>query len=224
MKPPRSAFTPHEWKIIEAHRTPYQVQQMLYRMPYNAEQAGETLRSFRGVMRLRMAHCLEAALCAATVLEQHGWPPLLLDLESQDGLDHVLFVHTHGGRWGTVARSRDPGLHGRRPVFQKLRDLVDSYADPFVDFTGRLVGYAVCSLHDLGRTDWRLSTRNVWKVQKHLQEIPHRRFRTTDRRYRFWHERYVAYRKRFPDRKPIYYLDRRTWIPGYPKGRPVTQR
>ena len=218
MRPGLSAFTPRERAIIEAHRTPYQVQRLLYATPYNAEKGRETLRTFRGVVRSRRAHCLEAALSAATILEQHGHPPLLLDLESVDGLDHVVFLHRRDGRWGTVARSRDPGLHGRRPVFRRLRDLVDSYANPFVDLTGRLVGYAVCSLEDLGRYDWRLSTRNVWKVQRHLGEIPHAKFRMSDRRYRFWHERYVAYRKRFPDRKPLYYTDRRTWVPGYPKG------
>lgn len=217
MVPPRSAFTPRERAIIDAHRTPFRVQQLLHAMPYNAEKGRETIRSFRGVVRAGTAHCLEAALTAATILEQHGWPPLLLDLESVDGLDHVLFVYRREGLWGTVARSRDPGLHGRRPVFARLRDLVDGYADPFVDFTGRLIGYAVCSLEDLGSYDWRLSTRNVWKVQQHLRDIPHRRFRMAEKRYRFWHERYVAYRRRFPDRKPLYYTDRRTWVPGYPK-------
>jgi hypothetical protein len=219
MKPPRTAFTPRELGVVDAHRTPYQVQQLLYRLPYNAESGAETLRSLRGVLRHRKAHCLEAALSAAAILEQHGYPPLLLDLESEDGLDHVVFLYRSKGLWGTVARSRDPGLHGRKPVFRTLRELVDSYADPFVDLTGRLIGYAACSLEDLGRYDWRLSKRNVWKVQRHLVKIPHRTFRTTDERYRFWHTRYIVYRNRFPDRKPIYYTDRRTWVPGYPRGR-----
>ena len=46
-------------------------------------------------MRHWSAHCLEGALTAATILEQHGYPPLLLDLESQDKLDHVLFLLRH---------------------------------------------------------------------------------------------------------------------------------
>ena len=64
------------------------------------------------------AHCLEGALFAAVVLEQHGYPPLVLSFESIDELDHVIFVYRGAdGRWGSVARSRDPGLHGRRPAF-----------------------------------------------------------------------------------------------------------
>ncbi len=52
---------------------------------------GATLRSFRGVVRHGCAHCLEAALFAAVVLEQHGYPPLVLSFESIDELDHVIF-------------------------------------------------------------------------------------------------------------------------------------
>jgi hypothetical protein len=50
------------------------VQQWLNHLPYNAEQDGETLRGFRGVVRTGTAHCLEAALSAATILEQHRYP------------------------------------------------------------------------------------------------------------------------------------------------------
>ena len=45
---------------------------------------------------------------AAVILEQHGFPPLVLSFESIDELDHVLFVYQRRGRWGSVARSRDP--------------------------------------------------------------------------------------------------------------------
>ncbi|MBW1943897.1 MAG: hypothetical protein JRJ51_13830 [Deltaproteobacteria bacterium] len=213
----RHAFTPKEWKIICRHRTPYQVQQFLNRLPYNHEKPKETLRSFRGVVRNWSTHCLEAAISAAVILEQHGYPALLLDLESQDNLDHVLFLYQKDGRWGTVARSRDPGQHGRKPVFSTLRALVDSYADPYVDFAGRIVGYGVCNLTDLGAYDWRFSLRNVWKVERFLIEIPHRRFHMAEKRYQYWYQRYCAYKKRYPHRKPLYYPNRGLWTPGYPK-------
>ena len=123
------------------------MQRFLNRLPYNEEPHGRaTLRSFRGVVREGCAHCLEAALFAATVLEQHGYPPLVLSFESIDELDHVIFVYRQNGGWGSVARSRDPGLHGRKPVFATPRALALSYADPYIDFTGRLKGYAVVDL------------------------------------------------------------------------------
>lgn len=217
MTPKPQAFTLKEWKIICQHRTPYQVQQFLNGLPYNHEKSKETLHSFRRVISLMSAHCLEAALSAAVILEQHGYPTLLLDLESQDELDHVLFLYRKGGRWGTVARSRDPGLHGRRPVFRTLRQLVDSYADPYIDFSGRIVSFGVGNLTDLGRYDWRLSERSVWKVERYLIEMPHRPFRMSKQRYGYWLKRYVNYRKRYPHRKPLYYPNRRCWMPGYPK-------
>ena len=111
----KTLFTPRERRLIARLRTPLAVQQYLNRLPYNQEPHGRaTLRSFRGVVRHGCAHCLEAALFAAVVLEQHGYPPLVLSFESIDELDHVIFVYRRDGRWGSVARSRDPGLHGRK--------------------------------------------------------------------------------------------------------------
>jgi len=215
--PTRQAFTTREWKIICRNKTPYQVQQFLNGIPYNHERGRETLRTFRQVVKHGSAHCLEASLSAAVILEQHGYPALLLDLASQDHLDHVLFLYRRDGKWGTVARSRDPGLHGRRPVFRTIRALVDSYAEPYIDLSGRIIGFGVLDLTELGTYDWRLSERNVWRVERVLIEMPHRPFRMSIQRYRFWYERYVAYKKRYPHRKPLYYPNRRCWTPGYPK-------
>ena len=110
--PPLTAFTKAERRLIRRLRTPGDVQHFINRLPYNSETHGETLRSFRQAARHGRAHCAEAALFAATILEQHGYPPLILSIESADYLDHVLFLYRHRGRWGTIARSRDPGLHG----------------------------------------------------------------------------------------------------------------
>jgi hypothetical protein len=134
-RPGREAFTDPEWKLIQAHRTPARVQRFLSSLPYNWEPEGETQRSFREVLKRGEAHCMEAAMMAAVILEQHGYAPLLVSLESWDKLDHVIFVFQKRGLWGSVARSRDLGLHGRRPVFRTLRQLAWSYFDPYVDFS-----------------------------------------------------------------------------------------
>ena len=190
------------------------MQRFLNRLPYNTEPPPDpaTLRSFRGVARLRAAHCLEAALAAAVILEQHGYPPLVMSLESIDQLDHVLFVYQSKGRWGSVARSRDPGLHGRRPVFTRLRDLALSYFEPYVDFTGCLKGYAVVDLRRLGSYDWRLSEHNIWKVERLLLDEPHRPIRYSQRRVDRLRAKYFRYRREHHGRKPVYY-DRRAWTP-----------
>jgi hypothetical protein len=210
--PDASAFTPAERAIVRAHRTPWSVQRWLHALPYNYERRAKTLRSFRGVVRRGTAHCLEAALAAAVILEQHGYPPLLLSFESVDGLDHVIFVFRENGQWGSVARSRDPGLHGRKPVFDTPRALARSYLDTYVDITGRIEAFAVVDLRDLGGYDWRLSRRNVWRVEQWLIDYPHRPLGISDRRYAELHARYRRYKTRYPDRKPVYYDTRSTWM------------
>ncbi len=210
--PGRGEFKAREWEVVRAHRTPARVQRLLSGMRYNREPCGATLRTFREVLRRGEAHCLEAALTAAVILEQHGYPPLLLSLESQDKLDHVVFVFRSGGLWGSVARSRDLGLHGRRPVFRSLRHLAYSYFDPYVDETARITGYGLSSLYELGGYDWRFSTRNVWKVERHLQEIPHKPLPSSERRYRRLLARYRDFHRRHPDRSPAYFDDRHTWM------------
>ena len=162
------------------------------------------------MVRHQTANCIEAAITAAVVLEQHGYPPLVVSLESIDGLDHVLFVYRSRGRWGSVARSRDPGLHGRRPVFRSLRQLAQSYFEPFIDKTGCLKAYGCVNLKGLDPYDWRLSEQNVWKVERLLFEIPHHALPYSQQRADRLRRKYFRFIAENPGRKPVYY-DRRTW-------------
>jgi hypothetical protein len=210
-RPAWSEFTTAERRIIARLRTPLDVQRYLNDLPYNNEPNGETLRSFRGVVRHGNAHCLEAALAAAVILEQHGYPPLVLSFESIDELDHVLFVYRSRTGWGSIARSRDPGLHGRKPVFTSPRNLALSYVDPYVDFTGRITAYEVVDLRAMGRYDWRLSDVNVWKVERVLLEWPHRPIRTSNKRIARLRARYREHMRTHDNRKPVYYRGRERW-------------
>jgi hypothetical protein len=210
--PTRDDFRPAERAIISKCRTPRQVQEFLRSLPYNWEKGGETLRTLRGIVHHGSAHCLEAALAAATILEQHGFPPLLLDLESQDNLDHVLFLFRWRGRWGTVARSRDYGLHGRKPVFRTVHQLVMSYVDPYVDQTARITGYGVADLRTLVKCNWRLSTRNVWEVERALINMPHQKLKTSDRRHQLALRRFRAFREKFPHGPVTFYSKQHLWL------------
>ncbi len=212
--PPQLPFTKAERALIEKLDSPAKVQRWLNGLPYNTEQGGETQRSFRPVARLRKAHCMEAALFAAVVLEQHGYPPLVMSLESQDWLDHVIFIYKHDTGWGSIARSRDPGLHGRKPRFRSTRALARSYCDPYVDYTGRVKGFGVTNLAEaMGAYDWRLTTKNVWNVEQMLIDLPHRKIKTSIARYWVLLRRYKEYRATHNDRKPIYYKGRDKWEP-----------
>lgn len=221
--PPREWFLPSERRLIGRLRSPLQVQRWLNALPYNTEPppGRATLRSFRGVVRHHTAHCMEAALAAAVVLEQHGYPPLVLSFESIDELDHVLFVYRTSTGWGSVARSRDPGLHGRLPLFRTPRALALSYVDPYVDFTGRITGYAVVDLRVLGDYDWRLSNRNVWKAERLLLDWRHRSIRSSDARVDRLRHWYREFRTKY-GRKPGYeYRGSELWseLPSAYRGR-----
>jgi hypothetical protein len=206
-------FSAAERRLIRRLTTPAAVQAYFNDLPYNDEPHGETLRSFRQVVAHGAAHCLEAALAAAVILEQHGYPPLVLSFESIDALDHVIFVYRTRTGWGSIARSRDPGLHGRRPVFTTPRNLALSYVDPYVDYTGRITGYAVVNLNEaMGDYDWRLSEKNVWKVERVLLDWPHRTIRTSNARINALRSRYRAYLREH-GRKPVYYTRRDRWMP-----------
>jgi hypothetical protein len=190
VEPPSLQLTRSERRLIAGLSTPLAVQRWLNALPYNTERSGDTLRSFRGVVRTGRAHCLEAALGAATILEQHGYPPLVLSFESVDLLDHVIFVYRTNTGWGSVARSRDPGLHGRHPVFATPRALALSYQLPYVDFTGAIKAYAVVDLRVLGRYDWRLAETNAWKVERMLLDWPHRPITYSTARIERWRGKY----------------------------------
>jgi hypothetical protein len=234
MKPSKADFTQQEWHIIQNYRTPAQVQKFLSSLDYNRElkpviQKQDWLKpksliahnreikqpsclSFRGVVREQKAHCLEGAISAAVILEQHGYPPLLISIESQDLLDHVLFIFQHKGLYGAVARSRDLGLHGRKPVYRTARDLVMSYFDMYIDKSGRITGYGVADLRELGNYNWRLSARNVWKVERFLQEIPHKKINGSDARYQKCLRRYLKFHEQHPDRSPDYFTNKHLWM------------
>jgi hypothetical protein len=194
-------------------RTPAAVQAWLNALPYNTEKGGETLRSFRGVVRTGRAHCLEAALAAAVILEQHAYRPIVLSFESIDLLDHVIFVYRHATGWGSVARSRDPGLHGRKPVFATPRALALSYFDEYIDFHGRIKAYGLCDLRVLGRYDWRLSEKNVWKVEQLLIDWPHRPIASSDRRVDALRRRYRRFYEQHGYKPWKFYRRRDRWTP-----------
>jgi hypothetical protein len=160
--------------------TPYKVQKFIHTWKYNKK---DTIYSAKKSYLRQSAHCLEASLFAAAVLEHHKLPPLVLSIASVDGLDHVLFVFKTKAYWGSIGISRDEGLFGRRPIFKTIKALVDSYADPYVDKTGRIIGYALADLDQTG-TDWRFSNRNLWKLERYLIEIKHSQFHMGVKRYK----------------------------------------
>lgn len=167
-------------RLAKRYSTPRAVQKFLRTFDYNPK---STLYSAIKCFQKKEAHCLEAAFLAAAILEQNGYPPLVMSLESKDGLDHVVFVFKEKGKWGAVGRSRDHGLHGRAPRFRSIKDLAWSYYDPYIDKTGKVTAYQIAHLDDT-ESNWRTNHRNVWKAERYLVELKHRRLKSSQYRYK----------------------------------------
>jgi hypothetical protein len=73
-----------------------------------------------------------------------------------------------------------------------------SYVDPYVDGSGRIIGYGVADLDEIVRGDWRLSGRNVWEVERALIRMPHRRLQTSDRRHHKTLRRFLEFKRSGP--------------------------
>lgn len=173
----------HLEKYYKKLNTPQKVQKFLRTFSYNREFEGETLRSAEQALRAKTAHCFEATFVAAAILENYGYPPLLLSLESIDGIDHVLFLFEQNGKYGTISRSRDEGLHGRAPVFKTIRDLANSYYEPYIDDSGMVKSYQIASLDEMG-VDWRNGKKNLWAAEQFLIKLKHIPLKNSKARYK----------------------------------------
>ena len=176
--------------LSRTYSTPKKVQSFLKTLTYNREKRAETVRSASETFRLKKAHCLEAALISAAILEHKGYPPILLSLDSADNLCHAVFAFKEKSGWGAIAKSRDAGLHGREPRFRSLRDLALSYYDPFIDKSGKLIGYADINL-DESETNWRSSPRNIWQLEQYIVTYKHKKIVSSKKRYEKLYKKYL---------------------------------
>ena len=116
---------------IKKIKTPFDVQEFLFSMPYNAE---ERDRSPLNVILDQQCHCLDGGFLAAILLWKLEFKPLVLDLTPAPGLDddHVLALFQIEGRWGAVAKSNFLQLGFREPVFKNIRELAMSYFEHYM--------------------------------------------------------------------------------------------
>ncbi|MFN7995817.1 MAG: hypothetical protein U0Q18_19555 [Bryobacteraceae bacterium] len=170
-------FNREELSVLRGLRTPGGIQRFLdHEIRYNKEPGGATCRSPRGVLRDRVAHCLEGALLAAAALRIQGFPPLLMDLEAVRDDDHVLAIFRLNGHWGAIAKSNYSGLRFREPVYRTLRELAISYFEHYFNLKGEKTLRTYSRPVHLRRFDsmgWMTAERDVWPVAEYLTEISH---------------------------------------------------
>jgi hypothetical protein len=173
-------FTRREWRALRALGTPVGIQRTLEAMPYHI---ATTAWSPRRVLREGTAHCLEAAIFAATALRVLGLPPLVLDLEAVQDTDHVIAVYRVRGHWGAIAKSNFSGLRYREPVYRSVRELVMSYFESYINLRGERTLRAYSRPVNLARFDrthrsWMTSEDDLWWIPEYLLTVPHTRLLT----------------------------------------------
>ncbi len=164
-----------EGRVLKELRTPQRIQDFIVGIPANFEEGGDTLRSVRGVLRHRTAHCIEAAFTAACALWLAGEPPLVMDLVAKDDSDHVITLFKRGGCWGAISKSNHVWLRWRDPVYRTPRELAMSYFHEYTN-EGRKSLRTYSMPIDLRRfaTDlWVTNPDDCWEVGAALCDVRH---------------------------------------------------
>ncbi|HEY6980482.1 hypothetical protein [Reyranella sp.] len=173
-------LTGEEGRILRALRTPVRIQQFVIGLNANFEPGGDTLRSVRGVLRHRQAHCIEAALTAACALWLQGEPPLLMDLTAKGDSDHVVALFRRQGCWGAISKSNHVWLRWRDPVYRSLRELAMSYLHEYTNHARKtLRTYSVpVDLRRFPSAMWVTNDEDCWEVGAALDDVRHYRLLT----------------------------------------------
>jgi hypothetical protein len=162
---------------LAALASPARVQAFVNAIPVNFEPDGETVRSVRGVLAHRRAHCIEGAMVAACALWIHGDAPLLMHLDCVLGdYPHVVTLFRRGGHWGAISKSNHAVLRYRDPVYRSLRELAMSYLHEFRDSAGHKTLRSYTGAFDLRVVpvaEWVTSEASCWAVHDRLAARRH---------------------------------------------------
>jgi len=157
-------------ELLRGLDTPVKIQAFLDTCAYVAEYDN---RCPARVLAERRAHCLDGALFAAAALRRIGYPPLVVDLFPDPGMDddHVLAIFKINGRYGSVAKSNFVGLRYHEPVYHSLRELIMSYFEQFYNVNGVKTLRTHTPPLDLARFDrlgWEWNDRGADAIEKAL--------------------------------------------------------
>ncbi len=180
------------FKVLQRLSTPKKIQDFLDTLPLNWEHGNETYMSVERTLKAGKAHCLEGALVAALALWIHGKQPLILDLKSFTGDDHIVALYKIGGRWGAISKTNHATLRFRDPVYLNVRELALSYFHEYIHVkTGEkiLESYAVFDLKfnlkkDKTRQikDWISGIDDLFWLADTIDTSPHHKMYPTKNR------------------------------------------
>lgn len=175
--PPVPELTLKEMAALRQLSTPAKIQDYLNGLAINHEKKQETCMSPRGVLAAGRAHCMEAAMLAASAFWFHGEPPLLMELSAAPrDQHHAVALYKRNGYWGAVSKTNHASLRFRDPVYRTVRELALSYFhEYFLNSTGKktLRGYTrPFSLRRFG-TAWITNANDLWPIAYALRDAEH---------------------------------------------------
>jgi hypothetical protein len=171
-------FSKEEEEIIKKCDTPKKIQDFLNALRANYDYKKDTCQSPKQVLKSRKAHCIEGAILAAAILRYHGYPPLLVDLEStHEDFDHVIAVFKQHGHWGALSKTNHAVLRYREPIYKSIRELIMSFFhEYFLNKNGKKTLRRYSKPVNLERFDhlnWISTQDEVWFIAEHLANIKH---------------------------------------------------
>lgn len=169
-------LTKEEERELRKLNTPRKIQDFINKLGVNFEEKGDTCLSPRMVLKLKKAHCIEAAMLASLALRLNGEKPLIVDLEANSkDFDHVIAVFSKHGKWGAISKSNHSVLRYREPVYRDIRELVMSYFHEYTDNgTKNLRRFSLpVDLSRFDYLDWITREGDVWEIPEALTRVKH---------------------------------------------------
>ena len=169
-------LTAREYATLARLSTPERIQAFLNAIPANHEPHGETVHSVRGVLRHRVAHCIEGALVAACALgftASRRSSCTRLRAARQPARARPLPPPRPLGR--AVEKQRRVAALSRA-VYRTLRELSMSYFHEFFDTRGRKTLRGYTRAFDLRRVDpalWVTDDESCWPLHDRLAALRH---------------------------------------------------
>jgi len=170
-------FSIKEKDFLKKLNTPAKIQDYLNTLNFNFEKNGDTLKSPLDTLREKNAHCLEGAMLGAYILSQHGYPPLLIHLQTtKNDFDHIVAPFKTNGLWGALSKTNHAVLRYREPVYKTIRELVMSYFhEYFLNSTGKktLRRYSMPLNLSIFEKGWATLDGDLWGIDQELDIIKH---------------------------------------------------
>ena len=173
----RALLTPAEHRVLVRLDTAQKIQTFIEKLPPNFELKGDTCMSPRRTLKLRTAHCAEAAVLAVAALIYHGKPAWLMDIRAlPSDQDHIVTLFRERGLWGAMSKTNHAVLRWRDPIYRSVRELAMSYAHEYNLNGGKksMVAYSKpFSLARYAPARWLIAADDLDWLMEAIDDSPH---------------------------------------------------